>query len=102
MKNKKVAGILAAYTAGQATQLVIHAMCVSTMYTYRQIPFCLAAGFVVLFAVICGVWISNAKAEAKPTHEKTYLDWAKIPEEDVEVIDPFEVVKLVKKDNANG
>lgn len=103
MANKKIAGVLAAYVAGQATQLVIHGVVLANnMYNYRQIPFCLAGGFVILFAVLCGVWIATAKAD-KPAHEKkTYLDWAKIPEEDIEVIDPFEVVTATKKESKNG
>ncbi len=85
--------ILVAYVMGQATQLVIHGVVLANnMYNYRQIPFCLAGGFVILFAVISGVWIANSKSESKePAHEKkTYLDWAKIPEGDVdEVVNPF-------------
>lgn len=96
MKNSKVLGIILAYMAGQATQLVIHGACLANnMYNYRQIRFCLAAGFILLFTLIAGAWIARGKAE-KPAHEKTYLDWAKIPEEDMEVIDPFEVLNMAK------
>lgn len=74
--------ILVAYVAGQATQLVVHGMALSfNMWNNRQIPFCLAAGFVVFFAILSGVLIATEKTE--PAHEKkSYLDYAKIPEEE--------------------
>lgn len=75
----KTVKILLAYAAGQATQLVIHGMALSfNMWNNRQIPFCMAAGFVLLFALIAGVYIAR-KDEGKPAHEKTYKDWAKVP-----------------------
>ena len=79
MKNKTTK-ILVAYIAGQITQLVIHGMCLGfNMYNYRQIPFCAAAGFIIIFAVLAGVYISR-NPEEEPKHEKkSYLDWAKIP-----------------------
>ncbi len=84
--------ILVAYVMGQATQLVIHGVVLANnMYNYRQVPFCLAGGFVILFAVISGVWIANSKGESKePAHEKkSYLDWAEIPEGENKVVNPF-------------
>lgn len=84
------AKIIAAYVMGQVTQLVIHAICLNNMYNYRQIPFCIAGGFVILFAIISGVWIANAKEKSEPAHEKkSYLDWAKIPEDEEMVVNPF-------------
>ena len=87
----KTIKILLAYAAGQATQLVIHAMCLSNnMYNYRQIPFCIAGGFVILFAVISGVWIASSRGDGENAAEKkSYLDWAKIPGEEEEVLNPF-------------
>lgn len=73
--------LIIAFVIGQATQLIIHAMCLSfNMYNYRQIPFCMAGGFVILFAVIAGAYIAKEKEE--PKHEKTYLDYAEPPIED--------------------
>lgn len=91
----KTAKVLLAYVAGQATQIVIHAMCLANnMYNYRQIPFCLTAGFVLFFAIVSGVWIANAKEKTEPAHEKkSYLDWAKIPEKEKMVVNPFDAVK---------
>lgn len=98
----KTAKILLAYAAGQATQLVIHGMCLSNnMYSYRQIPFCLAGGFVILFAVLAGVLIAkgqDSKIESEfakhKKEKKTYKDWAEVPEENVdEVVNPFAVRK---------
>ena len=75
--------LIVAYVLGQATQLVIHGMVLAyNMWNNRQIPFCMAAGFIVLFALIMGVYIAKP-TEEEPKHEKkTYLDWAEIPESD--------------------
>ncbi len=88
----KTAKVLLAYVAGQVTQIVIHAMCLTNnMYSYRQIPFCLAAGFVLFFAIVSGVWIANAKEKTEPAHEKkSYLDYAEIPEDDEMVVNLFD------------
>lgn len=91
----KTVKILLAYAAGQTTQLVIHGMALSfNMWNNRQIPFCMAAGFVLLFALIAGVYIAR-KDESKPAHEKTYKEWAEIPTDDDidEVVNPFSAVK---------
>lgn len=87
----KAAKLLVAYALGQATQLVIHGVALTNnLYNYRQIPFCLACGFVILFAVISGVWIASGKTAGEHTAEKkSYLDWAKIPEDEMEVLNPF-------------
>lgn len=92
MKNK-TAMILVAYVVGQITQLVIHGMVLGfNMYNHRQIPFCAAAGFIIIFAVLAGVYISKAPEE-EPKHQgqkKSYLDWAKIPgpKKDKEEVEP--------------
>lgn len=88
----KTTKILLAYAAGQLTQIVIHAMCLSNnMYSYKQIPFCVAAGFVLLFAVISGVIISG-KHDDKAEHTKSYVDWAKI-----QVTDDDDEVRVFEK-----
>lgn len=69
--------IVAAYVAGQATQLIIHTVALN-LWAQRQIPFCAAGGFIIFFALLTGVWISSAQGE-KAAHEKTYLDYAAIP-----------------------
>lgn len=93
MGISKPAKIIFAFVVGQATQLVIHGVALANnLYNYRQIPFCLACGFIILFAVICGVWIASAKADGEHEAEKkSYLDWAKIPEKESEVLNPFDV-----------
>lgn len=102
MRNSKVVSVLIAYVLGQATQLVIHGMCLANnMYNYRQIPFCLAGGFVILFAVVSGVIIAkqqDAKIEEEFAQhsKKSYQDYARIPETEEKVIDPFKVVEEVK------
>lgn len=81
--NKKTTGIIVAFIVGQATQLVIHGVELSVnMWANRQIPFCLAGGFVILFALVSGVMIASIRDE-QPAHEKNekkdYLFWARVP-----------------------
>lgn len=94
----KTTKILLAYAAGQATQLIIHAMVLNNnMYAYRQIPFCCAAGFTILFALITGVFIAQRGAEIEyeeePKHaakeSKPYIEFVK---EHVDVRDGIEEV----------
>ena len=66
--------ILIAYVLGQATQLVIQGVEISfAMWDNRRIPFALAAGFVILFAVIMGVRI--AAKETAEVH-RSYREYA--------------------------
>lgn len=78
---KNTVKIIIAFIIGQIVQLVIHGMALSfNMWNNRQIPFCMAGGFVILFAVIAGAYIAREKEE--PKHEKTYLDYAEPIEDD--------------------
>ena len=83
--------LLIAYTLGQITQLVLHGMVVSlSMWDNRRVVFCAAGGFVILFAVVVGVFIASDRTVGEHAAEKkSYLDWAKIPEDEMEVLDPF-------------
>lgn len=80
----KSAKLLTAFAVGQITQLVLHGMVVSlNMWDSRRVIFCGAFGFVILFAAIAGVVIAggqDAKLE-KEFKEKSYLEWAEIPED---------------------
>ena len=78
MKGKTVK-VLVAYVLGQVTQLIIHAVSMN-LWQSRQIPFCLAGGFIVLFALIAGVALCESEdINGKPEHKKTYKDYAEIP-----------------------
>ena len=89
----KSAKILIAFAVGQITQLVLHGMVVSlNMWDNKRVLFCAAFGFVILFAAIAGVVIArqqDTKLEKDFKEKKSYLDWAAIPEDDVEVVNPF-------------
>lgn len=87
----KTLKVILAYVAGQATQLVIHAMCLNNnMYSYRQVPFCAAGGFVILFAVIAGAWLASKDEAADAKHgKKSYMDYAKVPESEEMVVNLF-------------
>lgn len=70
--------IIIAFAAGQIVQLIIHAVALN-LWNSRQIPFCMAGGFLVLFALIAGAYVAQTD---KPKEKKTYLDWAKVPGEE--------------------
>lgn len=91
MDIKKPIKLLAAYAIGQITQLVLHSMVVSlNMWDNKRVVFCAAGGFVILFAVVVGVFIATDKTAGEHAAEKkSYLDWAKIPEDEAEVVNPF-------------
>ena len=96
MKKAKVSlktvSVIVAFVLGQATQLVIHGVCLANnMYNYRQIPFCLAGGFVILAAVIGGVVIAREqddRLEREFKHEKSYMEYVEeANEQEAETID---------------
>ena len=75
--------ILLAYVLGQATQLILHGVCVSTsIWLNRHIPFCAAGGGMVLIAVICLVALASDN-ERNPDPETTYMDRQHIPMESI-------------------
>lgn len=52
--------LIIAFVIGQITQLVFHGLVISlAMWDSRRIPFCMAAGFIIIFAVIMGVRIAS-------------------------------------------
>ncbi len=52
--------IIFAFVVGQITQLVLQAVVISlNLWDSHRIPFCSAAGFIVLFSVIMGVRIAS-------------------------------------------
>ena len=66
--------ILIAFVLGQVTQLIIQGVEISfSMWDNRRIPFALAAGFIILFAVIMGVRI--AAKETAEVH-RSYKEYA--------------------------
>ena len=89
----KSAKILTAFAVGQITQLVLHGMVISlNMWDSKRVVFCAAFGFVILFAAIVGVIIArqqDTKLDKEFNEKKTYLDWAKIPEDETEAVNPF-------------
>lgn len=52
--------LIIAFVIGQITQLVFHGLVISlAMWDSRRIPFCMAAGFIIIFAVVMGVRIAS-------------------------------------------
>lgn len=82
--------LLIAFAVGQITQLVLQGMVVSlNMWDNKRVLFCSAFGFVILFAVISGVVIADKqdeKLERDYKEKKSYLDWAKIPEDETDAV----------------
>ena len=70
MLRKKSTKFLLWFIGGQAVQLICQAVS-QGMWEYRQIPFCIAAGFLVCVAVFAGTVIRE-----EPEKPKTYLDYA--------------------------
>ena len=68
--------VIAAFVAGQLTQLVCHAVCFNYWQQY-QMPFCIAGGFLVTLAVLAGVWVARSTNE--PVRVKSYKEWAEMP-----------------------
>lgn len=55
--SKNGVRILVAFVLGQCVQLVIHAVALN-LWAHRQIPFCMAGGFVIFFAVLMGMRVA--------------------------------------------
>lgn len=68
-KNQK---ILAAFIVGQFVQVVANLLA-KVSYMSRPILFCIAAGFLILAAVVVGMYLGSQ--EDTPKH-KTYKDYA--------------------------
>ena len=76
---KKTAKYLIAYIAGNIVQIILNALAKNT-YMMHPIWFCIAAGFLVLAAIMGGVILSNSEKET--VKKKSYADYAKIPGEE--------------------
>lgn len=72
--------------------MILHGVAIN-LWSYRQIPFCGAGGAIIFLAIVAGAILCESeriKAENKNTAEqrnKSYKEWAKIPDEDMEEID---------------
>ena len=69
MKNS--VKVMIAFILGQATQVVIHAVSFN-FWESRQIPFCIAGGFLVAVAVFMGMRVAKQDEPPKPV---SYLDF---------------------------
>ena len=60
-----------AYGLGQVTQLIIHYICLANnLYVYRQIPFCVIAGVVLMGAILIGTLLGE-QSTYTGAHEET-------------------------------
>ena len=53
--------VFAGFIAGQAVQLLVHTIALN-LWNHQQIPFCMAGGFVILFAALAGAWLARRDA----------------------------------------
>lgn len=71
--NKKTAKVMAAYILGNAIQIIL-AILAKVSYMSKPILFCIAAGFLVVIAVVAGITLADS--EKSLAHEKSYKEWA--------------------------
>lgn len=70
--NKKTAKVMAAFIIGQIVQVICHILS-KVSYMNRPVLFCIAAGFLIVIAVVAGITLADSE---KPAHQKTYTEWA--------------------------
>jgi len=71
--SKTTAKVMAAYIIGNIIQIVL-AVLAKVSFMSRPIMFCVAAGFLVLFAIIGGITLADS--EKQPERKKSYKDYA--------------------------
>lgn len=71
--NKKTAKVMAAYILGNAIQIIL-AILAKVSYMSRPILFCIAAGFLVVIAVVAGISLADSNRE--PERQKSYREYA--------------------------
>jgi 5-bromo-4-chloroindolyl phosphate hydrolysis protein len=71
--NKKTAKVMAAYLLGNIMQIVLQILA-KVSYMSRPILFCIAAGFLVVIAVVAGISLADSNRE--PEKQKSYREYA--------------------------
>ena len=71
--NSKTAKVMAAFVLGQLVQIVL-AVLAKVSFMSKPVMFCIAAGFLILLAVVAGITLADS--EKSPAHEKSYKEWA--------------------------
>lgn len=70
--NKKTAKVMAAFVVGQLVQIVL-AVLAKVSFMSKPILFCIAAGFLVVIAVVAGISLADSNRE--PEHQKSYREY---------------------------
>jgi len=71
--NKKTAKVMAAYLLGNIMQIVLQILA-KVSYMSKPILFCIAAGFLVVIAVVAGITLADSNRE--PERQKSYREYA--------------------------
>lgn len=73
--SKRTANIMAAFIMGQIVQLIL-AVLAKVSFMSRPILFCIAAGFLLLIAVVAGIVLESepGEREKKPKSYKEYAE----------------------------
>lgn len=73
--SKRTTAIMSAFIMGQIVQIVL-AVLAKVSYMSKPILFCIAAGFLVVIAVVSGIVLESDKGETKHEKVKSYKDYA--------------------------
>lgn len=71
--NKKTVKVMTAYLLGNLMQIVLQILA-KVSYMSRPILFCIAAGFLVVIAVVAGISLADSNRE--PERQKSYREYA--------------------------
>lgn len=71
--NKKTVKVMTAYLLGNLMQIVLQVLA-KVSYMSRPILFCIAAGFLVVIAVVAGISLADSNRE--PERQKSYREYA--------------------------
>ena len=73
--SKKTASIMVAFILGQFTQIVL-AILAKVSFMSKPILFSVAAGFLIVIAVVAGITLEADSGETKHEKVKSYKDYA--------------------------
>jgi hypothetical protein len=71
--NKKTVKVMTAYLLGNIVQIILQIVA-KVSYMSRPILFCVAAGFLVVIAVVAGISLADSNRE--PERQKSYREYA--------------------------
>lgn len=73
--SKRTTAIMSAFIMGQIVQLIL-AVLAKVSFMSKPILFCIAAGFLVVIAVVSGIVLESDNGKTKHEKAKSYKDYA--------------------------